>query len=87
MTRKLHFNINANQVRLEIPEQKWVLQQANLVVYDRQTQRMLYLGESEADLKKQLGAEWVEFRRRAAFERLFAPTPAGPVFDFLALDY
>ena len=87
MSQKLHITINAARVRLEIPEQKWVFEQENRIAYDRQSNKMLALGESEETLQAQQGAEWPAFRRRAVFERLFEQSPAGPVFDYFALEF
>ncbi len=60
---------------------------ANRAAYDPVRLALATVGKTEAELKNQLGDEWLSRRGKLAWTRLFDPETKGPIFDYKAMDF
>ncbi len=87
MAIQCQIQITPSKIRLQIPERNVLIQEDNVVTYDRNRVQMLSVGDNEATLKAQFGKEWNSVRSKTAFTRLFDPETTGPIFDYVGLEY
>lgn len=86
MPPKIRLKITPAEINLDLPDSSQTLHYANKVAYDPKRVAVQTYGKTEAELKKEMGAEWTAFRQRTVFTRLFDPQASGPIFDYQVLD-